>query len=347
MAMLFAYAELAASLFILLLAFQIWTRHYENKLARFFALFAALAFLAAILTYSLRIAFTLEIASDINRISATLWAFVFALYLHFVLLYTRKDRFLKNPVSLWLIYLPPALLGLLFLFTNLMYLRYEIQSIGIVSIPAPLYSLFTLQTTVYCLWGVALLFGYSFSAPQKIERRQALWIAAGSLLPVLVGVVNDMVLPVVLNLRVTPPSVVFDVALMNLFIYIAMRKYSLFAISPALAAETIIETMPDSLLVTDLDGQVIFVNDEAEKFFHVPKEEVAGHCIANLFKEKAKFDQVYDEVVTKKLIVELFEAELVDPLGERIPALINARLLREKIVGETLGIVWVIRDIRG
>lgn len=345
--MLFAYAELAASLFILLLAFQIWTRHYENKLARFYALFAALAFLAAILTYSLRIAFTLELARDINRISATLWTFVFALYLHFVLLYTKKESFLKNPVSLWLIYLPPALIGSLFLFTNLMYQRYEILSIGIVSIPAPFYSLFALQTAIYCLGGVALLFGYSFSAPQKIERRQAAWLAIGSLLPLVVGVINDLILPIALNLRTTPPSVVFDVALMNLFIYIAMRKYSLFAISPSLAADTILETMPDSLLVTDLDGQVIFVNDEAEKFFHVPKEEVAGRCIAVLFKDKAKFDQLYNEVVGKKLVVALFAAELVDPLGERIPALINARLLREKIVGETLGIVWVIRDIRG
>ena len=48
-----------------------------------------------------------------------------------------------------------------------------------------------------------------------------------------------------------------------------------------------------------------------------------------------------------ELFDERFQAELVDPLGEVIPALINANLLREKIVGEVLGIVFVVRDIRG
>ena len=89
--MFFPYFELAASLFILLLAFEIWTRHHENRLARFYSIFALVSFFAAILTYSLRIAFTLEIARDINRLSATLWAFVFALYFHFVLLFTKKE----------------------------------------------------------------------------------------------------------------------------------------------------------------------------------------------------------------------------------------------------------------
>jgi PAS domain S-box-containing protein len=347
MAMLFAYAELAASLFILLLAFQIWTRHYENKLARFYALFAGLSFLAAILTYSLRIAFTLELAADINRISGSLWAFIFALYLHFVLLFTRKERFFKNPFSLWLLYLPPVLISSLFLFTNLMYQRYEIQSIGIVSIPASLYLLFLLETALFCFLGIGFLANYSFVAPQKKERLQARLIAIGSIIPVIIGLINDMLLPIWLNVRLTPPSVIFDVAIMNLFIYLAMRNYSLFAISPSLAAETIIETMPDSLIVTDLDGQIIFVNDEAQKFFHVPKEEVAGHCIANLFKDKAKYEKLYIEVVNKKLVVELYEAEMINPLGEHIPALINARLLREKHIGETIGIVFVVRDIRG
>lgn len=345
--MFFPYFELAASLFILLLAFQIWTRHYENKLARFFSFFALVAFLAAILTYSLRIAFTLELARDINRLSATLWAFVFALYFHFVLLFTKKERYLKSPLSYGLLYLPPTVIGILFLFTDLMYLRHEILSIGIVSQPAPLYSLFMIETFAYCVGGVILLLQYSRLTLQKTEKQQAILIAIGSLIPVTVGVLCDQLLPVIFGRRLTPPTVVFDIALMNFFIFIAMRKYSLFAISPALAADTIIETMPDSLLVTDLGGRILFLNEEAQKFFHVPKEEVTGKLIAHLFRQREDFYRLFSEVVEKKLVVERFQAELVDPLGERIPALINSRLLQERFMGESLGIVFVIRDIRG
>jgi PAS domain S-box-containing protein len=228
-----------------------------------------------------------------------------------------------------------------------MYLRHEIYNYGIASIPAPLYWLFIINSMAYASWGIFLFLSYSWSAPQKVEKEQALIIAVGTLVPVAVGLIFDEILPVIFQVRLIPPTAVFDFAFMTFFIYLAMRKYSLFAISPSLATDVIIEAMPDSLLVTDLDGQVMFVNDEAQKFFHVPKEVVAGHCIANLFKDKTKYDQLYDEVVNKKLVVELFEAELVDPLGERIPALINARLLREKFIGSAMGIVFIIRDIRG
>lgn len=345
--MFFPYFELAASLFILLLAFQIWTRHYENKLARFYGLFAIMAFLAAILTYSLRIAFTLEIAADINRLSGSLWAFVFAMYAHFALLFTKKRRFLENPFSYVLLYLPPAIISFLFLFTNQMYLRHEIWNIGIVSAPAPLYFLFTLETFAYCLWGIVVLFNYARHTPQKTERLQAILVMLGSIVAVGVGVLNDMLVPGLLGARLTAPTVVFDIAIMNLFIFIAMRRYALFSISAALAADTIIETMPDSLIVTDLLGRIIFINEEAQQFFHVCCEDVAGHRIINLFKHKDDFYKLYQEVAQKKVLVERYEAELVDNLGERIPALINARLLREKVVGETIGIVFVIRDIRG
>jgi PAS domain S-box-containing protein len=347
MAMFFPYFELAASLFILLLSFEIWTRHYENKQARFYAIFALVSFFAAILTYSLRIAFTLELARDINRLSASLWAFAFALYFHFVLLFTKKERFLKSPKALAALYSVPLLLSALFLFTNFMYSRYEIVSIGIISQPAPLYFLFALETFVFCIGGAVLLVNYARSTPQKIERTQAIIIAVGSIIPALVGILNDQVVPIFTGGRLTPPSVIFDVALMNFFIFYAMRNYSLFAISPALAAETIIETMPDSLLVTDIGGRVIFLNDLAKKFFRVPEDQIAGHHIKDLFRNKDDFYKIYAGATKDRLIVERFKADIVTPAGENIPCLINARLLCEKLTGARLGIVFVVRDVRG
>jgi len=345
--MIFPYFELTASLFILLLAFQIWTRHYENPLARFFATFAVVAFAATILEYSSRIAFTLELGRDLDRLCSSLWALAFPLFAHFAILFTKKESLLERRFSLVLLYLPPALLSILFIFTNIMFTRFEIWSIGIVSQPSPWYVLFMINSVVYSTFAVCLLFGYSRTAAQKSERFASGLIAFGLLVPMVVGFFTDELLPIIYGTRLTPPTAVFDLAVMCLFIYLAMRNYSLFAISPALAAETIIETMPDSLIVTDIDGRIIFINEEAQKLFHSPEKAVAGRCIADLFTDKAKFEQLYSEVVGKKLEVERFSAELIDPLGEKIPALVNANLLREKIVGEIIGIVFVLRDIRG
>jgi PAS domain S-box-containing protein len=346
MAILFPYFELAASLFILLLAFQIYSRHYENQPARFFVRFAILAFLACILTYSLRIAFTLELAQAINRFSAAVIAITFAVYAHFALIFTKKERFLKRPLSLPLLYIPPAIIGFLFIFTDLMYKRYEIHSYGIVSIPAPLYSIFIIQTFVYTFWGIVLFFSYAATATQKVERTQALWIVIVSIVPVSIVIITDQLLPTFFKVRFTFPTVVFDFALMNLFIFIAMQRYSLFAISPGLAAKTIIKTMPDSLIVTDLEGRVVLLNEEAHKYFHAPKEEILGKNIQALFEDKAAYEKLYNEVVNKRLEIERYKTNLCNPLGECLPSFINANALRVEL-GTLLGIIFIIRDIRG
>lgn len=345
--MLFPYFELAASLFILLLCFQIFTRHYDNKVARFFALLALVAFLTTILEYSMRIAFTLELARDINRLSSVLWAFLFPMFAHFCFIFAKKDRFLHNRTAYLLFYLPPTIVSGLFVFTNWMYTRYEIWSIGITNQPAPAYLLFTLTTLVYTGIGIFTLLSYSKSAPQKTERTQALIIASGSILTLLLGAITEFIIPLVFKQRYIFPTSVFDIALMFAFIYYAMRRYSLFAISPSIAADVIIETMPDALLATDFEGNVLFMNEEADKLFCDPDKNCIGHPFYSLFKNREKYDQLYDEVVVKEKEILRYEVDLVDPLGQHIPALINANLLRDKIVGDTIGIIFVVRDIRG
>jgi len=343
---LFPYLELVAALFSLLFSFIIFSRHYENRTARFFARFALLVFLASIFEYSLRIAFTLDLAQNINRVSATLWAFVFPVFAHFCLIYSRKDKFLKKGVSLLWLYGPAVLLGLLFLFTNILYVRYEIHPYGIASQPSLLYWLFALNTIFYVAWGIFLLGQQAFSSPQRIIRAQSGFLAIGCVIPAIIGALTDEILPLLQGFRAFPPTCVFDIAIMNFFIYLAMRRYALFAISPALAANTIIETMPDSMIITDLEGRVILLNGEAHKFFKVPRESILGRPIDALFIDKNKYLKLYEEVVVRNLGVERFAVDLIDPLGEKTPSLINANKVRDAL-GSTLGVVYIIRDVRG
>ncbi|MBI5400214.1 PAS domain-containing protein [Candidatus Saganbacteria bacterium] len=346
MSILFPYFELVASLFILLLCFQIFTRHYENKLARFFALFAFIGFLATILEYSSRIAFTLEFASGLHCLSTILWTFLFPLFANFSFLFAKKDKFLASPWSKVFLYLPAIILTILLGFPALLFQRYEIWSIGIVSQPTPLYWLFTLHGLFFGLLGIMTLFQIGFNAAQKTVRSQALLIAIGSILPLTIGVINDEILPLVLGQRITAPTAIFGLAIMNFFIFLAMRRYSLFAVSPSFAADVIIETMPDALLATDLEGRILFANEEAVRLFHGKCDKLIGYEFCQLFKDKKKYEQLYDEVVLRKKEILRFEADLVDPKGELLPSLINANLLRDKVIGDMLGIIFVVRDIR-
>jgi len=345
MSILFPYFELLASLFVLIFTFIIFSHHYANKSAWFFARFALLAFLSCILTYSLRIAFTLELAAIINKLSVSLIAFCFAVYVHFALIFTHQEKWLKKKYSLWLMYLPPTIVSSFFLLTSLMYQRYEIMPYGIVSIPTPYYWIFLIYSISFNVIGIGLFLNFARKAHQKIVKEQAFLIALGSLIPVTIGLVTDEFLPLFLQSRPIFPTVIFDFAVMTFFIFLAMRRYSLFAISPALAADIIIETMPDSLIVTDLSGRVIILNQEAHKYFHAPKDEILGRKISALFENKEDYAKLQKDIIEKKMEVERFKAALCDPAGECLPSLINANALHDTL-GVLIGIIFVIRDSR-
>lgn len=344
--MFFSYFELAASLLILVLAFNIYSRHYSNKAARFFGRFALVGFLACLFEYSQRIAPTLEIAQFINRFGSIFWVFTFAMLLHFVLNFTKKDKWLRNNWLLLFFYSPAIILSGIFLFSNLMYKYYEFSHVGIINQPTAWFLLFALHTLFYVGVSISLLFQYSYKSPQRIERLQAMYIALGALIPGLIGLYFDEISPIIFGTRHFWPTAVFDLTVSIFVVFVVMRKYSLFSISPSLAADIIIETMPDSLIITDLDGRVILLNEEAHKYFHVPKEEILGKPICNLFTSKEKYEKLYTEVVDKSMLIERFVADLCDPLGQCIPSIINANKLHDAL-GATLGVVYIIRDFRG
>lgn len=342
----YPYFELAASLFILFLAFETISRHSQNKPGRYFAILAMIAFLSAISEYSVRIALTLDIARNIHRITGVLWSFLFPTFTLFCLTFANKKEILKNRLTYLLLYGPAVFVASLFFFTNLMTTRYEIWPIGIVYQPAPWYWIYLIHTFVYVGIGVGILYHKALTSKQDIIRKQAIIIATGSLIALLIGGINDEFIPLVFGQRFLWPTAIFVLALMNAFVYYGMRRYSLFAISPWRVTETIIENMPDSLIVTDLEGRITLLNEEAHKYFHVPKEEILGRNIKSLFHDKEKFNQLYQEVVEKSLEIERFEAKLLDPLGECLPSLINAAVFHDSF-GVALGIAFIIRDMGG
>jgi len=345
--MFFSYFELAAALFILLMSFYIFNRYHDDKAARFYARLALVGFLAAIFEYSMRIAFTLEIARQINRISVTLLSFMLAMFVHFAMIFTRRYSWLNNRTTYIFLYLPAVITSSLFLFTNFMYSYYEIRDIGIVSQPAPLYWIFTVYSLAYVAFASYLFVNCAQKVcHHPIIQKQSAIIAAGAVLSLLMAAITDQITPLIFGTRIFYPTVVFAITLMGIFVFIAMRRYNLFTVSPGFAAETIIETMPDSLLITDLEGRVLSLNNEAQKFFHVPKEQIIGKPICKLFKDVNKYNQLFCEVADKNLEIQRFETDLIDPQGEKIPSIINANKVRDSF-GITIGVVYVIRDIRG
>ncbi|MDJ0764715.1 MAG: response regulator [Myxococcota bacterium] len=91
---------------------------------------------------------------------------------------------------------------------------------------------------------------------------------------VIVGTITELIL---IFLRVdAPPLSVFTFIICNCFICFAIWKYELFSVNPATAAENIIATMSDSLLLVAPDGKIISANDSAHVALGYSKDEIAA-----------------------------------------------------------------------
>ena len=90
----------------------------------------------------------------------------------------------------------------------------------------------------------------------------------------------------------------------SIFVGYAVVKYDLFTFDAAIAAENILTTMPDSLILADVNGKILRVNERLVNFTGYTKEELIGKSIAKLCAENQEktCTTILDELATKKII---------------------------------------------
>jgi PAS domain S-box-containing protein len=82
------------------------------------------------------------------------------------------------------------------------------------------------------------------------------------------------------------------VCIFGLFITYAILKYRLMVITPALAADTIIETMGEALLVVDREGAVQLLNRVAKELLGYSEQELLGKPITMFIKDPLFLEQL-------------------------------------------------------
>ena len=124
----------------------------------------------------------------------------------------------------------------------------------------------------------------------------------------------------------------------------AIIKYELFNIDAALAAENILTTMPDSLVLTDVNAKMLRVNDRVISFTGYSDGELIGESITKLSgNNNPSWANVLKEVVDKR-IVRNCELMLQTKAEEKRHVLFSASIVEGKTT-RPLGLACIIRDI--
>jgi diguanylate cyclase (GGDEF)-like protein/PAS domain S-box-containing protein len=195
------------------------------------------------------------------------------------------------------------------------------------------------------LAGLYLILRFYLKQDDPIEKKQSGFVAIGVCIPLVLGLFGEILLPILGHKLPELTDVAFAFGTGG-FIGYAIWRYELFALTPADAADKIIATMSDSLLLVDPQGNVITANQTTLDLLGYQKEELIGRPVDMVFAEGLPDGALHEKEGTDAANEALLDMEssLKTKDKKQIPISLSSSVLHDKF-GRSLGSILIARDI--
>jgi len=272
------------------------------------------------------------------------WGSFASFALWFVLIFTEKKKILKSKLFYPFIFILP----LLFIYkqwTGFFLIADHIKRpwgwVGVWSgsIWPYLYYLYYLS---FIAIGLYLIFNFKKKTKEIVREKQAGIIFITGVVSLILGTFTEVVLPK-LNIRTIPPLTSFTTLIWAFGIAYAIVKYKLMVITPVVAAESIISTMADSLILLDGEGNIATVNKATLDLSGYGEDELKGKSVEIFFTEKDFKNALLDKTI-KKEAIRNYELNFKTKTGDNIPVIFSSSTMMDK-AGGLAGIVCIVKDI--
>lgn len=330
----------------LLLGFLVLHRSPGETLNRvFFLLSMCMAYLA-VMELGFQQADDVE-SADLWMRWGILWPFTFSVLLHFSQVFAEKRDLLRKQWNYALVYGPAIAISLLDLMTGNVTGDPVKESWGWTTVPPSSPGLWVAATT----WAVAFGFISFFlclhayvNARGEARKSQSRLVVLGIATPLIFALITDAMLP---GMGAITPSLSNIGFLSATFLLgYAVWKYKLFALTPAVAAEQIINTMSDPLILVDTEGIIAVTNDATTKLLGFTESEMIGRHASSVFVEESQ--RVFTQSGIRSLASEDSTGDirttLVTKGGNPVPISLSGSVLRDTD-GDEQGLVLVLRDM--
>jgi PAS domain S-box-containing protein len=288
---------------------------------------------------------TYETALFLSKMSA-LWPFMFSISIHFVLVFIEKTKQLKKQHIFFLVYLPALF------FSTLEFLG--LPPIELLKLSWGWRYSYQLESVVFIL-GIFWVYGpstlllylairYHSKLIDKVKKAQARLLIIGLLIPMILVLVSIVIFPY-LGI-IIPDLTTIGLFMAMIFIGYGIRKYRLFILTPAVAAETILNTMADALFLVSLEGEIVSTNIAACQLLRYQESELIGRHVEFIFtpNEKIKIKEIGLEQLMKAGFITDIETHFKTKEDGIIPISLSGSLIQDK-KGVKQGIIYVGRDI--
>ena len=340
---IFALLSLTAGISCLFLGIVVYSFNRKSILNKIFLLTALAAFLYAFSTVMMWTATDFASASFWNKMGTT-WPFFVALVVTFALVFTQSN-WIKNKLNYLILFLPAAAFWLTDLFTNLIngppimeYWGYNDVASGTL-----VYYGSIIWTITMPILAFVLCFRYYRKAEDSVQKQRRKYVTIGFAIPITAFISTNMIARTI-NMDI--PNLGFVATLFfSGFVGYAVVKYDLFTFDAALAAENILSTMPDSLILADMKEKILQVNERLVNFIGYTKEELIGKSITKLCTENEEKTcaNILNELATKKILRNR-ELSFQNKSGAKLNVFFSGSIVKSK-TGRDIGIVCIIHDI--
>jgi len=271
------------------------------------------------------------------------WPLAIAFFMHFILAFTNHPA-ARDKNRLWLLlllYLPASIFSLLGIFTDLIYTVRFHPEIGYIYVPVS-GSLAHQAAIAFIVIVMAYAISVGFVSWLRTGdgdlRRQYFLVTISIVIVVMSGALSGLILPA---RGIYLPNLVFiGMILFSFIIAYAIIRYRLFTLSPETAVSEILRTMPDGLILADMDDRIVTANTSAVTAHGGNPLSFSEQPVTTIIPEPAY--RLFKASVLAKGTVTDFEVNLG---GARARVVSIAGSLVRDPAGKSAGIVLIIHDI--
>ena len=269
----------------------------------------------------------------------------------FILAYLEKEDLLFRSFIWFLVLISSGIIAFtLTSSTELAYLSSAVKpdAAGYPTSPpqsGPLAPLLTFWLLFFLFVNSALLFRYYREIPiaKKKERIQVQWLFIGILLPLGVGFFSELFLVQIFHLEL--PLIPITNLTANVIMTYAILRKKLFLVNKTVIANKVMEILPGAVIVTNLEGEIIFTNPFALSYFGYTKEELLGNDLLQVFPDQQTFNQFHQETFTavqNMHTVQEKELMLHKKTGEPLAVSLYVSYFHDE---QSQGIIVLVNDI--
>lgn len=294
---------------------------------------------------------TPEIAMLWNK-ALSFWPLIVAGALHFALVFT-ENNIMKRKSTLYLLYVPALFFSIIDLVSEQISTAPVLKSWGYsITYPpySPLSSLDGIWAAATTLITLILFAQYYFRISDRTKKEQTKFVTIGFGIPIVTSVITDSLFPVVgIDFPVIGNIAVSTTAFAVAY---AIVKHDLFGLNAEIAAENVFSTMPDSVILVNLEGRIVQVNQALFQLTGYKEDEVIGKTVDQMLSQA---DVLNSGDATPRLIAQMrkrkelkeikdYEISFHTKMGQKRFGTLSCSLVSNNH-GQEVGIAFILHDI--